>query len=103
MAQSCHLRPVSANDDLNVEYYLEYLSCQRSWTISYGRGHGALHVRGDSAGAGRGVSFLSARFIARSRVFMPFWHMLLWPESRAALKASSVLDVNFSRQSHFRA
>ena len=103
MAQFCHLILVRANDDPNVQNYLEYLSCQQSWTISHGRGYGAFDVRGDSAGAGRGVSFFGARFIARSRVFMPFWHMLLWPESRAALKASSVLDVNFSRQSHFHA
>jgi len=26
------------------------------------------------------------RTIARSRIFKPFWHMLLWPDSRAALR-----------------
>src|SRR5271165_2172489 len=27
--------------------------------------------------------------IARSRIFKPFWHMLLWPDSRAALRVCS--------------
>ncbi len=43
------------------------------------------------------------RTVARSRTFKPFWHMLLWPDSRAALRESSGLDVNSSRQSHFPA
>ena len=41
------------------------------------------------------------RTAARSRTSKPFWHMLLWPDSRAALRASSVLDVSCSRQSQF--
>ena len=43
------------------------------------------------------------RTVTRSRTFKPFWHMLLWPDSRAALRESSGLDVNSSRQSHFPA
>src|SRR5271165_6707200 len=42
-----------------------------------------------------------SRAVARSRIFKPFWHMLLWPDSRAALRESPVLDVNFSRESQF--
>ena len=43
------------------------------------------------------------RTVTRSRTFKPFWHMLLWPDSRTALRESSGLDVNSSRQSHFPA
>ena len=29
------------------------------------------------------------RTIARSRIFKPFWHMLLWPDSRDSEKAQA--------------
>ena len=43
----------------------------------------------------------SVKTKARSRTFKPYWHMLLWPNSRAALRESSVLDINCSRRSQF--
>src|SRR5271166_6942430 len=42
-----------------------------------------------------------SRTVARSRTFKPLWHMLLWPDLRAAPRERSVLDVNSSRQSQF--
>ena len=35
-----------------------------------------------------------SRTAARGRNSKPFWHILLWPDSRTAPRASSVLEVN---------